>query len=184
MGVIYLAEHPVIGKRAAIKILHRRYCDDPEAVERFVVEARAANQIGHPNIVDVFTFGALDDGRSYMAMEWLAGESLARRLTRGPLPLAEALAIVELTADALEAAHEKGIVHRDLKPDNIFLATSRGGRVDVKLLDFGIAKLVGPLHPTGVRSTRPGEIIGTPAYLAPEQARGLDVDGRVDVYAL
>src|ERR1051325_9688855 len=87
MGTVYSAEHPLIGKRAAIKILHRRYCDDPEAVERFVVEARAANQIGHPNIVDVFTFGKLDDGRSYMAMEWLAGESLASRLERSPLPL-------------------------------------------------------------------------------------------------
>src|SRR5215813_93402 len=89
MGVIYSATHPVIGKRAAIKVLHPRLCDDEEAVERFITEARAANQIGHPNIVDVFAFGALSYGRSYMVMEWLAGESLAQRLHRGPLSLGE-----------------------------------------------------------------------------------------------
>src|SRR5215470_18149964 len=184
MGVIYSATHPVIGKRAAIKVLHPRLCDDEEAVDRFLTEARAANQIGHPNIVDVFAFGALSDGRSYMVMEWLAGESLAQRLHRGPLSLGEALGVLEQTADALDAAHEKHIIHRDLKPDNIFLVPVRGGRTLVKLLDFGIAKLVKPDAEVTLKSTRPGSILGTPGYLAPEQARGQTVDGRTDIYSL
>src|SRR5215470_5789642 len=182
MGVIYSATHPVIGKRAAIKVLHPRLCDDQEAVERFLIEARAANQIGHPNIVDIFAFGVLSDGRSYMAMEWLPGESLAQRIERGPLTLEESLVVLEQTADALEAAHEKGIVHRDLKPDNIFLVPVRG-RTMVKILDFGIAKLLVEESRDG-KSTRPGAIMGTPGYLAPEQARAMPVDGRTDIYAL
>ena len=184
MGVVYSAIHPVIGKRAAIKVLHPRLCDDEEAIDRFLTEARSVNRIGHPNIVDVFDFGQLSDGRSYMAMEWLAGESLAQRLVRGPLSLEDALAILDQTADALEAAHEKGIVHRDLKPDNIFLVPMRDGRTHVKLLDFGIAKLVEVPGTVPLQSTRPGSIMGTPGYLSPEQARGMDVDGRTDVYAL
>jgi eukaryotic-like serine/threonine-protein kinase len=185
MGIVYSAIHPVIGKRAAIKVLHPGLCDNDEAIDRFLTEARSVNRIGHPNIVDVFAFGTLSDGRSYMVMEWLAGESLGQRLAHGgALGLDEALAVLDQTADALEAAHEKGIIHRDLKPDNIFLVPMRSGRTQVKLLDFGIAKLVEAPGDQTLQSTQPGSIMGTPGYLSPEQARGITVDGGSDVYAL
>jgi serine/threonine protein kinase len=143
MGSVYSVTHPLIGKHAAIKVMAPHLCNDAIAVERFILEARAVNQIGHPNIVDVFAFGTLPDGRSYFIMEWLHGESLATRILRnGPLPLREAADLVVQIADALEAAHEKEVVHRDLKPDNVFLVPVRGRRTLVKLLDFGIAKLV------------------------------------------
>ncbi|MBK7074000.1 MAG: serine/threonine protein kinase [Myxococcales bacterium] len=183
MGTVYGAIHPVIGKRAAIKLLRAELSMNPEAVERFLGEARAVNQIGHPNIVDVFSFGALPDGRRYFAMEWLHGESLAGRLDRdGGLPLVEALPILDQVVAALAAAHERGIVHRDLKPDNVFLCEVRGEAPRVKLLDFGIAKLVG--EPLGIKRTKTGALMGTPGYIAPEQARGEEVDTRADIYAL
>ncbi|MBL8623055.1 MAG: protein kinase [Myxococcales bacterium] len=183
MGTVYGAIHPVIGKKAAIKLLRAELSMNPEAVERFLGEARAVNQIGHPNIVDVFSFGALPDGRRYFAMEWLHGESLAGRLDRdGGLPLVEALPILDQVVAALAAAHERGIVHRDLKPDNVFLCEVRGEAPRVKLLDFGIAKLVG--EPLGIKRTKTGALMGTPGYIAPEQARGEEVDPRADIYAL
>jgi serine/threonine-protein kinase len=183
MGQVFAAVHPLIGKRAAIKVIRLELCANVEAVERFVQEARAVNQIGHPNIVDIFAFGTLADGRSYFVMEHLSGESLGDRLTRGPLSLGEAATILDQIADALEAAHEKGIVHRDLKPDNAFLVTVRGNRQIVKLLDFGIAKLAGAPEQR-VQRTRTGTMMGTPAYISPEQARGKNVDHRTDVYSL
>ncbi|MCA9675409.1 MAG: serine/threonine protein kinase, partial [Myxococcales bacterium] len=183
MGVVYGAVHPLIGKRAAIKVLNKALCMQPEAVERFVTEARAANQIGHPNIVDVFAFGNLSDGRSYFVMEWLDGKSLAERLRKGLPPLAETIAILDEVAEALEAAHAKRIVHRDLKPDNVFLASAPGGKMKVKLLDFGIAKLLDD-SAHRVTRTRTGSLMGTPLYVAPEQARGYEIDARVDVYSL
>jgi serine/threonine protein kinase len=186
MGAVYSATHPMIGKRAAIKVISTALGTDASAVNRFVQEARSVNQIGHPNIVDVFAFGTLPDGRNYFIMEYLQGESLADRIQRVAMPLGEALEILDQVADALEAAHEKQIVHRDLKPDNVYLAAVRGGRTLVKLLDFGIAKLAAPEGPGsgGVQKTRTGMMMGTPGYLSPEQARGKDVDHRTDVYAL
>jgi serine/threonine-protein kinase len=152
-------------------------------VERFVQEARAVNQIGHPNIVDVFAFGALHDGRSYFVMEWLQGETLASRLRRGWLTVPEAVAIMFQICDGLAAAHDKGIVHRDLKPENIFLVPVRNRRMLVKVLDFGIAKLLGR-RDSRVDRTADGATPGTPSYMSPEQARGKDVDHRSDIYAL
>jgi serine/threonine-protein kinase len=186
MGAVYSATHPMIGKRAAIKVISSALGTDASAVARFVQEARSVNQIGHPNIVDVFAFGELPDGRNYFVMEYLQGESLAERIGRATMPLGEAIEILDQIADALEAAHEKSIVHRDLKPDNVYLASVRGGRTMVKLLDFGIAKLAGPEGPGsgGVQKTRTGMMMGTPGYLSPEQARGKNVDHRTDVYAL
>ena len=186
MGAVYGAVHPVIGKRAAIKVISAALGADASAVGRFVQEARSVNQIGHPNIVDVFAFGKLPDGRNYFVMEYLQGESLADRMQRAAMPLGEAIEILDQVADALEAAHEKQIVHRDLKPDNVYLAAVRGGRTMVKLLDFGIAKLsVAESAGTGgVAKTRTGMMMGTPGYLSPEQARGKNVDHRTDVYAL
>jgi eukaryotic-like serine/threonine-protein kinase len=179
MGAVYAATHPVIGKRAAVKVLHAEMSASKQSVERFVQEARAVNQIGHPNIVDIFAFGTLPGGRSYYVMEWLQGETLRQRLDRGRLSLGEALWLIESIATPLEAAHAKGIVHRDLKPDNVFLIEGRDRPV-VKLLDFGIAKL---LTDASVR-TQSGLIVGTPTYLSPEQARGMTVAPSSDVYAL
>ncbi len=180
MGIVYSARHPVIGKRVAVKVLRGDYAADPEAVERFVSEARAVNEIGHPNIVDIFAFGELPDGRPFFVMELLEGESLRQRLHRDKqVPLVEALSILVPVCGALAAAHKAGIVHRDLKPDNVMIVRGReGGRV-IKLLDFGVAKLS-----SGKGPTRVGLVLGTPRYMAPEQIRGLPVEARGDLYAL
>jgi tRNA A-37 threonylcarbamoyl transferase component Bud32 len=183
MGQVYGAIHPLIGKRAAIKVLRRELCADPESIERFVLEARAVNQIGHPNIVDIFAFGALTDGRQYMVMEWLRGESLAERLARQPPSLDETCEILLGVCAALDAAHAEHIVHRDLKPHNVFLCDARGMRPTVKLLDFGLVKLMGS-DDVRMERTRSGSLLGTPAYMSPEQARGRGVDHRTDLYAL
>src|SRR5438105_4554893 len=114
MGVVYSATHPLIGKRAAIKVLAPELSKDPIAVDRFILEARAVNQIGHPNIVDIFAFGTLPDGRSYYVMDLLTGESLRKRLKRGPMHISEAVSVIDEVSSALIAAHDKGIVHRDL----------------------------------------------------------------------
>ncbi len=185
MGTVYAAVHPVIDKRVAIKVLHHVLCANAEAVTRFVQEARAVNRIGHPNIVDVFGFGTTGDGRAFLAMELLTGESLATRIARGALPIDEACDILIEITHALEAAHHAGIVHRDLKPDNVFLTPNRDRRASIKLLDFGIAKLNVDGGMTGpVDATQPGQVVGTPQYIAPEQARGKPLDGSADVYAL
>src|SRR5215831_14820318 len=163
MGSVYSATHPIIGKKAAIKVIHPALCADTDAVQRFALEARAANQIGHPNIVDIFSFGTLGDGRSWFAMELLQGESLAQRLRRGGMSLSDAADIVEQLCRGLRAAHTKGIVHRDLKPDNVFLVRVPGDRPLVKLLDFGIAKLR-DADEGQILSTHAGTLMGTPIY--------------------
>ncbi|MDX2092887.1 MAG: protein kinase [Kofleriaceae bacterium] len=182
MGEVYAARHPLIGKRAAIKVVRKELCSDESSVGRFVDEARVVNQIGHPNIVDVFAFGTTRDGRSYLVMEWLQGETLRGRLERTRLELDEICELMLPLVRALQAAHDSGVVHRDLKPDNLFLVEVRGERPILKLLDFGIAKLHRPDH--RVAKTATGAIVGTPQYIAPEQARGQPVDGKADIYAL
>jgi serine/threonine-protein kinase len=183
MGVVYGAHQPRIGKRVAIKVLSPQYSANPSTVRRFEQEARLVNKIKHPNIVDVFQFGELPDGRSYFVMEWLEGEPLSARIERGPIPAREAIALLDLICDALEAAHEQGVVHRDLKSDNVFIVKA-GRQRSVKLLDFGLAKLAGKQDVASVNRTRSGVIVGTPAYMAPEQARGKAIDARTDIYAL
>jgi serine/threonine-protein kinase len=183
MGAVYGARHPVIGKRAAIKVIKRELSASAEGVDRFVREAQAVNTIGHPNIVDVFGFGTLPDGRSFFVMEWLEGESLRERMQR-PLAFAQALEVLESIAIALQAAHEAGVVHRDLKPDNVYLARVKGSQAPrVKLLDFGLAKLQGSSE-GAVNHTRTGIVMGTPLYLSPEQAKGAKVDAATDIYSL
>jgi eukaryotic-like serine/threonine-protein kinase len=183
MGVVYGATHPLIGKRAAVKVLRPELSTDVRAVERFITEARSVNQIGHPNIVDIFAFGTLPDGRNYYVMDLLVGESLRTRLKRtGALHVSEAAHVVDEIASALIAAHGKGIIHRDLKPDNVFMMSVAGRWPEVKLLDWGLAKL---LAPTSKFRTVTGALLGTPVYMSPEQARAADtVDVRTDIYSL
>ncbi|MCE9576838.1 MAG: serine/threonine protein kinase [Deltaproteobacteria bacterium] len=202
MGTVYSGEHIYIKKQVAVKILHPQFARYPEAVNRFLREARAASSINHPNIVDVTDFGVLNDGLVYFVMEYLDGVSLEDVIERdGAVELHRALNIANQMALALEAAHAQGVVHRDLKPDNILLL-ARPGRRDlvrlaqdhtwiterersydfVKVLDFGIAKV---LQPDGLGAeTVQGAVFGTPEYMSPEAARGEDVDARADVYSL
>ena len=179
-GTVYRAAHPVIGKKAAIKILAREFSTKPEMVARFIDEARAVNQIRHKGIIDIFAFGALPDGRQYFVMELLEGLTLDAYIRqKGRLTPAEALPVLRGVARAVDAAHVAGIAHRDLKPDNVFLVFDEDGGAHTKLLDFGIAKLVS--EQSG--RTRTGTPIGTPQYMSPEQARGVHVDVRTDVYS-
>src|SRR4051812_18104230 len=188
MGVVYLAEHPGIGRRAAVKVLRPGLTDNPEILKRFFNEARAANAVRHPGIVEVFDCGTLPSGTSYIVMELLEGENLAARLKSvGRLPLADARRIAAQTASALAAAHTAGIVHRDLKPDNLFLVPDdRDASSEmVKVLDFGIAKLGQQGSNVSSVRTRTGSVMGTPAYMSPEQCRGTrEIDHRTDIYAL
>jgi eukaryotic-like serine/threonine-protein kinase len=186
MGVVFSATHPIIGKRAAIKVLRPALSKNPATVERFVQEARAVNQIGHPNIVDIFAFGKLPDGRSYLVMDLLEGESLRKRVKRGRLTIGEAIHVIDEVASALIAAHDKGFIHRDLKPDNVFLVShNERGRADCKLLDFGLAKLLPRATTERAFRTATGAQLGTPDYMSPEQLQGADrVDTRTDIYAL
>lgn len=189
MGAVYEALHESIERRVALKVLHPEYARNPDAVSRFFNEARAVNRIEHPNIVQVSEYGRTDDGTVYLVMEFLRGQTLSSRLEtlattdRRMLP-SEVVRIGAQLADALTAAHEKGIVHRDLKPGNVMLvpeALSHGGE-RVKLLDFGIAKL---LQSSGGKATQTNALMGTPQYMSPEQCRGAGaVDDRTDVYAL
>jgi len=152
-------------------------------VQRFVQEARSVNQIGHHNIVDIFAFGQLPNGRHYYVMEYLPGQSLKNRLRSDkPFSWAEAFRVLAAVCDALAAAHAAGIVHRDLKPDNIYLVEGHAAEPIVKLLDFGIAKLL--RHGEDSSTTRTGAPIGTPFYMSPEQCRSKPVDARCDLYAM
>jgi serine/threonine-protein kinase len=189
MGTVYAGVHPVIGKKVAIKVLNATLSHDASIVQRFVQEARSVNQIGHRNIVDIFAFGQLPaqhGARQYFVMEFLPGKSLSAKLKQGPLPYGEAFGILGEVCDALVAAHAEGIVHRDLKPDNIYLAENKAGDRTVKLLDFGIAKLLNTGGEAGqpVHTTRTGVPMGTPLYMSPEQCLGKPVDSRTDVYSL
>ena len=181
MGVVYAGVHPEIGKRVAIKVLAAHAAVYPDLIRRFKEEARAVNKIRHPNIIDIFSFNQLADGRQYFVMEYLDGESLTDRLQRGTMEFVELRRLLAQICSALEAAHEAGVVHRDLKPDNIWVATQRLTESRIKLLDFGIAKLN---VVTNGRHTQVGVPMGTPLYMPPEQAMGRAIDRRADIYAL
>jgi serine/threonine protein kinase len=184
MGAVWLAEHVMLGRPVAIKVLHRDASARPELVERFFNEAKAATAISDPGIIQIFDFGHHTDGNAYIVMELLEGEPLDQRLRRmGKLPLASALRILRQVASSLGAAHRRGIVHRDLKPDNIFLVRDPevAGGERTKVLDFGIAKLS---TGQGVK-TQTSAVMGTPVFMSPEQCRGAgQVDQRSDVYSL
>ncbi len=184
-GKVYSATHPLIGKRAAIKVLNKDLSSDPEMVSRFVTEARAVNTIRHQNIVDIFNIGVLPDGRHYFVMQLLDGTSLEEELCeRVRLHPTELLRIIEGIASALDAAHAHGIVHRDIKPDNIFLHREPNGTMTPKLVDFGVAKLTGAAQSMSQHQTATGTPIGTPRYMSPEQCFAKGVDHRTDIYAL
>ncbi|MBJ6760961.1 protein kinase [Myxococcaceae bacterium JPH2] len=178
MGSVYLGEHVSIGSRVAVKVLHEHLARYPELVSRFHAEARAVNLIGHENIVSIFDLNA-QPPRPYLIMEYLEGAPLSAWVGT-PLPCAAVVPVLAQVCDALHAAHARGIVHRDLKPDNVFMARRGRGTPFVKVLDFGIAKLAD----AGGPETHAGIIVGTPEYMAPEQASSRRLDGRADLYSL
>lgn len=191
MGQVYLAEHVAIQKRVALKVLHPEYSSKHEIVERFRQEAISASRIKHPNVLEIFDYGELENGCSFIVMELLEGRDLGHALEQdGPLSPPAAVEVLLQICRALEAAHTSGVVHRDLKPDNVFLQKQEDGAALVKIVDFGIASLrsqeqaaereqAAPKR----RLTKTGMIFGTPEYMAPEQAQGRPVDRRSDVYA-
>src|SRR5215470_7492201 len=186
MGTVYRAEHTLIGRLAAVKILHPELCANRDIVNRFFNEARATSSIKHPGIVEVFDFGYMASGHAYLVMEFLEGMPLSHRVKRrGALPEAEAALLLRSVCIALSAAHDKGIVHRDLKPDNIFVMPDPDSVLGerTKILDFGIAKLI-DIGAAG-SATKTGAVMGTPTYMSPEQCSGRgEVDARADLYSI
>jgi serine/threonine-protein kinase len=186
MGAVFLGEHTLLGRKAAIKVLLPSLSANESIVRRFFNEARAVTQISDPGIVQVFDFGHHTDGSAFLVMELLEGESMTTRLRRiKRFSVADCVRLMRMTCTSLAAAHAKGIVHRDLKPDNIFIvgdpAVTGGERP--KILDFGIAKLSG--DSPDMHETRTGTLIGTPVYMSPEQCRGAgEVDHRSDIYSI
>jgi len=178
MGTVYRGRHQLVGRDVALKFLAPRYARDPAARERFLREARAANRIDHEHIIDITDFGETSDNLVFLVMEYLDGEPLGKVIEQGPLEPKRALEIALQLATALARAHELDVIHRDIKPDNIFVLQRRGGDF-VKLLDFGLAKVMGEQ-----RLTASGKVFGTPEYLSPEQARGEQLTGAADQYAL
>ncbi|HMF44321.1 MAG TPA: serine/threonine-protein kinase [Polyangia bacterium] len=185
MGVVYLAQHPVFGRKVAIKLLHAVLARDPDIVARFFNEARAIHMVAHENIVEILDFGQTADGQPYFIMEFLSGESLTDAISRGPMSPDQVEAIGVQMCRALGAAHAKGIVHRDLKPHNVQLVIKADGALQVKILDFGVAKILQSPDGSSSVKTRTGSLMGTPLYMSPEQCKGAGVlDHRTDIYSL
>ncbi|MGE0401713.1 MAG: serine/threonine protein kinase [Kofleriaceae bacterium] len=187
MGAVYEATHTLIGKRVAVKVLLEKYAQREAIVKRLKQEAQLASSIGNEHIIDITDFGTTSDGRTFVVMEFLEGESLAECLSRETsLPEQRILRIISQAASALAAAHAKGIVHRDIKPENLFLLRRKDSDF-VKVVDFGISKSLraSSEEEETTRLTQTGMVLGTPLYMSPEQARGdEELDHRVDVYAL
>lgn len=178
MSRVFLAEDQQLGRKVALKFLPVAFSEDMGRVRRFEREARAAAALNHPNIVTIYEIGN-EDGLWFIALEYVLGEPLDARISRGPIPVLEALSIVEQVAAALNETHRGGILHRDIKPANIML------REDglVKLIDFGIAR-VDPVIFEGGHTTLTGRLLGTPAYMSPEQAKGLSLSASSDLWSL
>jgi len=175
MGVVYRAQDIRLDRTVALKFLPMEWCQESLLRERFTREARAASTLDHPHICTVFDIGETPEGQLFIAMAYCPGETLKERILRGPMPIDEAIGIAIQIGEALEAAHAGGTVHRDIKPANILITD----RDQVKIVDFGLAKLAGE-----ATVTRQGSVIGTPAYMSPEQATGDEADGRSDLWAL
>ncbi len=182
MGAVYTAVQTSVGRKVAIKLIHNRLGDNRDATKRFLREARLASKLNHPNSVNVIDFGRTSDGLMYIAMERVAGDELKTVLENGPLAPKRAIAIAKQVAAALAAAHAEGIVHRDLKPANIMVTKQATTGELIKVLDFGIAKMVGQEDRTQLTQT--GAMVGTPLYMSPEAVRGDELDSRADLYAL
>jgi serine/threonine protein kinase len=184
MGEVYRARDPVLKREVAIKVLPSFRLQDPSRLRRFEKEAQAAAALNHPNILAIHRFGVFE-GAPYLVSELLVGDTLRQQLERGPLPVRKAIDTGVQIAHGMAAAHEKGIVHRDFKPENLFV--TKDGRI--KILDFGLAKLMQPqansdvTSPTMSHATEPGVIMGTISYMSPEQVRGKTVDHRADIFA-
>jgi serine/threonine-protein kinase len=185
MAQVFEAEHTVLSRRVAVKVLRSILTSTPDATHRFLLEAKTAAKLDHPNVVQVFDVGVEDDGLIFIVMEMLRGSTLSELIDqKGRLPSSRVVPIVLQVLSALNAAHSLGIIHRDLKPDNVFLAVDARMREEVKLLDFGIAKIQGT-EDVDTKLTRTGMVMGTPHYLSPEQARGgKDVDARIDIWSV
>jgi serine/threonine-protein kinase len=184
MGDVYLAEHQLMKRPCAIKVIRPEKAGDPKVLARFEREVQATAKLSHWNSVDIFDYGRSDDGTFYYVMEFLPGMNLAELIRRyGPMPAPRAIHLIRQACDALQEAHDVGLIHRDIKPANIFAAV-RGGLYDVaKLLDFGLAKPLSNLD--GEQITQEGTITGSPLYMSPEQAIGdREPDARSDVYAM
>ena len=187
MGEVYLAKDTILGRRVALKVLPEYVGKDPDRLRRFKQEARSASTLNHPNVCVIHEIGETDDGRPFIAMEHIEGVTLRQRMNERAMKLGDALEIAIQVADALTAAHEAGIIHRDIKPENIMIR--RDGYV--KVFDFGLAKLTERRH-SGANATlstllvnsSPGTVMGTAAYMSPEQARGVTVDERTDIWSL
>jgi eukaryotic-like serine/threonine-protein kinase len=179
MGTVWLAEHALIQKRVAVKVLHEHMAQDRRLVNRFLSEARTLTLVQHENVVALYDLD-IREGRPYLVMEYLEGQSLAA-FAKGALEPALVVELLVQVCDALSAVHAHGIVHRDLKPANVFLVPTGEGKQRVKLLDFGITKLL--VYPQGVTPTQNGMLLGTPEFMAPEQCAGSPVDARTDIYA-
>jgi eukaryotic-like serine/threonine-protein kinase len=185
MGTVYRARHPLIGKEVAIKVIKPMFAADPVAVDRFVREARAVNEIRHQNIIDIFAFGQIPAGLPYFVMEYLDGHTLQDELGHraSPCQIGDVLPLLRPVFSALEATHAAGVIHRDIKPENIFIVQRPGLDPHIKLLDFGLVKLAREAGGAS-RQTSAGMPMGTPDYMAPEQSIGRAVDHRADIYSL
>ncbi|HEU0030977.1 MAG TPA: serine/threonine-protein kinase [Kofleriaceae bacterium] len=183
MGYVYRAEHVKLGREVALKLLRSDYAKRRDSVARFFQEARTVNRVRHRNIVDVTDFVELDDGTTFIIMEFLRGQSLGK-WARSGVDMPRALAVLVQICDGLGAAHHVGVVHRDLKPDNVIVVPTSDGAELVKLLDFGVAKLLNRDDEDVGFQTAAGSVIGTPAYMSPEQAGGMVIDARSDIYSL
>ena len=181
MGTVYACRHIVVGKLAAIKVLRAGVERSEGVLQRFIREAQTANAIRSRHIVEVTDFGQLQNGSFFVVMDLLEGEDLAHAMRNQRLDRAQMIKVFVQVAETLQLAHDKGIIHRDLKPDNVFLVNEAGDPFFVKLLDFGIAKV---LHGDASGLTETGVILGTPYYMSPEQARAEAIDHRSDIYAL
>jgi len=185
MGAVYQAEHALIEKKIALKILFQDLTRRPDLIARFLQEAKSASRIGHENVIDISDFGQSPEGLVFIAMEYLDGQDLGRALKKtGAMDWVRTRPILMQIAKGLRAAHGNGIIHRDMKPENVYLIQKEGRPDFVKVLDFGIAKIVTEDAGSGPALTQTGMIFGTPEYMSPEQAQGHPPDHRVDIYAV
>jgi len=185
MGRVYKAEHLLLNKFQAVKVLHRHLTGESQNLERFKTEAKAASSLRHENLLAVTEYGVTDDNQPYIVMDYVEGESLAEMLKRqGKLTFAEFVHVFSQISKGLAHAHDQGVIHRDLKPSNIMISRTKDGALQARILDFGIAKILPNDEGTAQHLTQTGEIFGSPLYMSPEQCRGGKIDRRSDIYSL